>query len=491
MRTKLTAKYVVAFDGSRHTLLRDGQIVFEGNAILFVGRDYPGQCDEVLDCGNALVSPGFIDLDALGDIDHGLIHCEAPETIQNHLIWSRSYYDKGSREILSAEEEAFKSLYAYVQLIRHGVTTAMPITSVFYKRWAETYEEMEAAAHHAGRLGLRAYLGPSYQSGMRVANPDGSWEVLFKEEEGRRGLERAVRFVKEFDGAYDGRICGVLVPERIETQTEENLIATKAAAEALGCRIRLHAAQGSFEYSWIRRLHGLTSLQYLDKLGFLGQGTLIPHALYVPGYSDIRDDPAGDDVKLLARTGTTVIHCPLVYARSGVALESFGRYRKAGVNMAMGTDTFPPDMLANIRIGSIMARRVDRSLEGNTYADFFEAATLGGAQALGREDLGRIAPGARADMIVFDLNGLDIGTVDDPLRTLVNSGTSREVRHSIIDGRFVMRDRVIPGIDEADLRDRAQAYYEKMRMGYWERSDGSLTPKQLFPSSFTETGKRP
>lgn len=489
MRTKLSAKYVVAFDGSRHVLLRDGQVVFEGNTIVFVGREYPGRCDDTLDCGNAILSPGFVDLDSLGDIDHGLIHCEAPAAIQSHLLWSRAYYDKGSREIMSAEEEAFKSLYAYVQLIRHGITTSMPITSVFYKRWAETFEEIEAAAHHAGRLGLRVYLGPSYQAGARVVNPDGSGEVLFKDDEGRQGLERAIRFIKEFDGAYDGLVRGVLVPERIETQTEENLLATKAAADKLGCRVRLHAAQGSFEYTWVRKHQGITPLQYLDKIGFLGQTTLIPHAMYVPGYSAIHDAPTGNDVELLARTGTTVIHCPLVYASSGVALESFGRYRKAGVNMAMGTDTFPPDMLANIRIGSYMARHVDQSLEGNTYADFFEAATLGGARALGREDLGRIAVGARADMIVLDLDGLDVGTIDDPLRTIVNSGTSREVRHSIIDGRFVMRDRVIPGIDEAALRDQAQAYYEKMRMGYWERSDGSLSPAELFPGSFPEAGR--
>ena len=64
-------------------------------------------------------------------------------------------------------------------------------------------------------------------------------------------------------------------------------------------------------------------------------------------------------------------------------------------------------------------------------AEDIEAATLGGARALGREDLGRIAVGARADMIVLDLDGLDVGTIEDPLRTIVNSGMSREVRHSI------------------------------------------------------------
>ena len=69
MRTKLSAKYVVAFDGSRHVLLRDGQVVFEGNTIVFVGREYPGRCDEELDCGNAILSPGFVDLDSLSYSD--------------------------------------------------------------------------------------------------------------------------------------------------------------------------------------------------------------------------------------------------------------------------------------------------------------------------------------------------------------------------------------------------------------------------------------
>ena len=499
MKTKLSAKFIIAFDGRQHVIMRDAELVYEGNTIIYVGRGYEGTCDHLLDCGNAVVSPGFIDLDALGDIDHGLIHCEAGASIQNHLLWSKSYYDKGSREILSAEDEAFKSLHAYTQLVRHGITTAMPITSVFYKKWAETYEELEAAAHNAGKLGLRIYLGPSYQSAMRVVNPDGSWEVRFQEEEGKKGLERAIRFVKQFDGAYNGRIKGMLAPERIETQTRENLIDTKRAADELGCLVRLHAAQGLFEYEWIKERFGVTPLQHLEQIGFLGPGTLIPHGLYVHGYSDIKDRTPGDDIELLARTQTSVIHCPLVYARSGIALEWFGKYLERGVNLAMGTDTFPPDILMNIKVGSFMARRAARCqnlarrgtdtpdidpLKGNTYADFFNAATLGGARALGRDDLGRLSLGAKADIIVFSLDDLDVGPIDDPLRTLVNSGSPRDIRHSVIDGETVMKDRKIKGIDEAELRGKAQAYYEKMRLGYLERSDGSVSEERLFPSSF-------
>ena len=121
---------------------------------------------------------------------------------------------------------------------------------------------------------------------------------------------------------------------------------------------------------------------------------------------------------------------------------------------------------------------------GDHRTDFFNAATLGGARALGRDDLGRLSVGAKADIIVFSLDDLDVGPIDDPLRTLVNSGSPRDIRHSVIDGETVMKDRKIKGIDEAELRGKAQAYYEKMRLGYLERSDGSVSEERLFSSSF-------
>lgn len=432
MKTRLKAKWIIGFDGKRHVYLHDAELVYEGDSIIYVGKAFEGDCDKTVDYGEAIISPGFIDLDALGDIDHWQISCEQPAERDKSLLWSAEYYEGAPHDSNPPEDEAFKSLHAYIALIRNGVTTAMPITSVLCKEWAETYEEIEAAAHHAGRLGLRVYLGPSYQSGMRVVLPDGTVEVRYKEEEGRKGLERAVRFAEEFGGAYGGLINAVIVPERIETQTVENLKASKAAADSLGCPIRLHAAQGAFEYGWIREKTGRTSIQLLDDIGFLGRNTSIPHVLFTQGYSEIKEHVEGDDLKLIADSGTTVIHCPLVYARSGIALESFSRYRAAGVNMAMGTDTFPADFLLNIRIGSYMARRVTRSAEGNRFADFFEAATVGGAKALGRDDIGRLCPGAKADIIVFDMSGIDIGPIDDPLRTLVNSGTSLEITTSII-----------------------------------------------------------
>lgn len=482
MKTKIKAKYIVAYHQTDHIILQDAEVIYEGDSIVFVGYDYREPVEQVIDAGNALVSPGFIDLNALGDIDHELVHNEHPHPL--NLLWSESYYQAGLRQFFTPEEEAFKSLYAYVQLIRNGITTAMPITSVFYKQWAETYEELEAAAHHAGRLGLRVYLGPSYQSGMRVVKSDSSMEVKWQEEKGKAGLDRAVRFVKEFDGAYQGLVRGMLAPERIETQTPELLMETRRYADDLHCPIRLHAAQGNYEFFEMKRRHQKTPIRFLYDLGFLGPMTSIPHMVYIDGYKKTGDSQREEDLELVRETQTTAIHCPLVMAQHSEFMETFSRYNRAGVRLAMGTDTFPPDIITNIRTGSYISRVLEGSYQDCTFADYFRAATLGGARALNRDDLGKLAPGAKADIIIIDLNGFHLGPQDDPIRTLMVSGSGRDVRTSIINGKIVMQDRQVPGIDLEELQALGQTYYQKLRQSYRVRSNQDLADDEFFPPSF-------
>lgn len=483
MITKLTGRYVIGFDGDDHVILKNAEVVYENDTIIYVGKNYSGDVDEVIDAGNAVISPGFIDLNALGDIDHDILHLEASSDKQKNLLWSERYVENGHHEVMTAEEEAFKSLYAYSQLILHGVTTAMPITSVFYKKWAETYDELAAAANHAGRLGLRIYLGPSYQSGIRVVEPNGTIKLYWDEEAGRAGLQRAVKFVEEFDGAYNGLVKGMLAPERIECQTEESLRETKYYSEKLGVPIKLHAAQGTFEYHRIVEKYGVTPIRYLYNLGFLGPKTGIPHAHFIAGYSEAKSGE-GDDIALLSETNTTVIHCPLIIGRHASALESFAKYKRAGINLALGTDTFPPDIFQNIRTGSMLSRLIEKDVEDSSFADLYRAATLGGANFLGRDDLGRIAVGAKADIIAIDLGGFHMGVIDDPIRTMIASGSGRDVKLSIINGRVVMKDQLIPNLDLDDIKAKGQKYFNKMRKGYSERDYQQLPENELLPPSF-------
>lgn len=483
MVKRLKSKYVIGYDGNDHEIILNGEVVYDEDKIIYVGKGYDGVIDETTDFGNAVISPGFIDLNALGDIDHDIIHIEAGRELRKSLIPSEEYFNRGTEELMTPEEESFKSLYAYTQLILNGITTAMPITSVYYKKWAETYEELEAAVHNAGNLGIRMYLGPSYQSGMNVVTPNGDVTVRYNEEEGERGLERAVNFVKKFDGAYKNLIKGAFEPERIECQTTSNLINTKKYADIFNCPIKLHAAQGEFEYRNIYDKYGKTPIKYLYDIGFLGKNVGIPHCYIVSNSSKV-DFGESDDLEILKKSGTTAIHCPVIIGRSGHYMESFAKYKRMGISIAMGTDTFPPDFFQNIRVASMYSRMYEGDVEDSRFADIFRAATLGGAQMLGREDLGRLCKGAKADIIVINLDSYHMGAIDDPIRTMIMCGSGTDVVMSVIDGRTVMKDRKIEGIDLEEMKEKAQNYYDKMKLGYMKRDYRNLPMNEIFKPSF-------
>ncbi|MFC6668692.1 hypothetical protein [Marinobacterium aestuariivivens] len=135
--TGLRTGWVVRFDGRQHVMWRHGEVVFAGDLILFVGRDYPGPVDCWVDYDEALIGPGFIDLDALDDVDSTVLPPEKGPVEWMGRLWSQEYLDVGPRDAYSPGQELFKYRYAFSRLIRNGVTTAMPINSMFYRRWAE------------------------------------------------------------------------------------------------------------------------------------------------------------------------------------------------------------------------------------------------------------------------------------------------------------------------------------------------------------------
>jgi cytosine/adenosine deaminase-related metal-dependent hydrolase len=483
VRVLVRAAFVIGYKNGDHCIMPEAEIVFEGNRIVFVGHGFDGHCDDIIEAGNAIVAPGFIDLDALADIDHALIDTWQDDETVAGLDWSEDYFLHARRDVLAPEEQVFKRLFAFTHLIRNGVTTAMPIAAETHNRWAETYDELAGAARAAAKLGLRTYMGPSYRSGVTVRRAGGARDVLFDEVEGERGLADAVRFARDFPVGEGGLVRGCLLPCRIETLSPELLRKTAQAQDELGCVVRLHCLQSRFEIDFLRQRYGRTPLEMLEEAGLLGPQLLIPHGILIRGHS-LNPGQAYGEIEKIAASGATVIHCPLATARYCMALESFDRFRRAGVNMAMGTDTFPPDMIRNMDYGSNISKIMDGSFAAGNPADQFRAATLGGANALGRKDLGRLAPGAAADLIVVDLADARIGVVDDPIRTLLMNCGGANVRSVIIDGRFVMRDWTLAAVDDVAMRQQAQACFDKIKAAYSERDFRGRGTHDLFPPAF-------
>jgi cytosine/adenosine deaminase-related metal-dependent hydrolase len=259
-------------------------------------------------------------------------------------------------------------------------------------------------------------------------------------------MAEALALIERAQQHPSGRLSGMVTPAQIDTCTETLLRDSFAEAKSRGLAWQIHAAQSVSEFHEITRRHGFTPIGWLDHLGLLSDRSIIGHGIFLddhpstPWHTDT-------DLKRLAETGTTVAHCPTVFARRGITLRDFGRYRRAGVNMGVGTDTYPHNMLDELRLVSYLARTQAGDPRSLSSTDLFDAATTGGARALGREDIGRLSPGCRADLVLVDVTHPMMRPAHDPVRSLIYAAGDRAVRMVYVDGIKVVDDGLVLTMD--------------------------------------------
>ena len=164
-------------------------------------------------------------------------------------------------------------------------------------------------------------------------------------------------------------------------------------------------------------------------------------------------------------------------------MQDFAAYRDAGVTIGIGTDTFPHNMIDEMRWAVTMAKVATADVHSIGVGDVLEAATVGGAKALGRDDLGRLAPGAKADLVLVDLAHPSMQPVRDPLRSLIFSALERPVRDVYVDGRQVVRDGEVLTLDHHDAGRRLNEGQKKALAGVADRDWAGRSADEAFPLS--------
>jgi cytosine/adenosine deaminase-related metal-dependent hydrolase len=245
----------------------------------------------------------------------------------------------------------------------------------------------------------------------------------------------------------------------------------------------VHIAQGVSEVLEVIRRSGVTPIQWAAQLGILGPSTILGHAIFIDTHSWVCWWTR-KDLELIAGHGCSVAHCPTPFARYGHMLESFGEYLRAGVNMGIGTDTSPHNLLEEMRTASSLARIAARDIHSVSLADLLHAATVGGAKALLREDLGRLAPGCKADLALVDLACPEMMPARDPLRSLVFHAAERAVRDVFVDGIQVVAEGRVLTLDQAGAAARLAEAQARMMAAvpgrdYRGRSADEITPLSL------------
>jgi len=444
---------VVAFDGAEHRLIEGGDVALAGDRILHVGRAWDGPVAQVIDATGQLVLPGQISTHAHVGTHEGprlLIDAGRRDFVRSgflHFLPARRDGGPG----FGAKADGRASLrYGFATLLRHGVTTVL----AFAPGGADGGETMLAIA---AEMGIRLVWSPIVTGGRYWREADGRVTRGIDEALGDRLLAEAVRFIEALPAG--GLVSGAVTLDEYYVSTPRLRRAAKHAARALGVPFTLHFCEQHREFFETMQQTGRTPVQLLAEEGVLDPATILAHCIYHAGHSLV-GFPMEDDIGLMGQTGVAVAHSPLAFSRRGVALESFDRYRRAGVTMALGTDTYPLDMFSEMRTASAMGKLVDRNHEAAPAGAVFAASNLGGAAALGRPDLGRIAPGATADIVVVDPRNLTFGVNPDPIRALVHLATPEMVKTVIVAGRVVVAGGRLAVADEDRILAEARASCE-------------------------------
>lgn len=462
-KIKLTAKFVIGHLNGEHIIYEDGEVVYQGNKVIYVGKDYADSVDEIWEQGLSIISPGFIDLDADIDSDHALMDIAVPDNNDKFVMGAKyRTYNPFSDKDLEARQRL-----SIAQLIKNGITTALPITGENFYEWNHSLHECSIMEKVAKEMGIRIYIGPSFKSRMYQYSEDD------KERE-KRSVTEALDFCKNHPYDEENLINAFVNPCQISITSLETLKEMAYFAQKNKFPYRLHACEAIREWNYTLPKYRKTTIQLLYDEKMLFNQFIIPHAITV----------TNEELKLLAETQTSIVNTPLADANFGTALFSFAKYSSYGVNHTMGTDTQPLDMIRNLRMAWDLDRLCWRRKFFSKYEDIedgkiipllpdeptypkttggqiFNAATINGAKALARNDIGKLEIGAKADIIVIDLNHLSVGPYQDPIRTLINSCNGNHVKHTIINGVVRMKDRKLINFDEQKILEEAQESFER------------------------------
>lgn len=364
------------------------------------------------------------------------------------------------------------AVMSYSEMLRAGTTTACDIT-VPFEGWLETM----------ARSGMRFYAGPTFASARWGMSSPQTVTWNWDEAAGHAAFEKAKTVMDEAEAHNSGRLDALVFPAQIDTVTPELFASARAHAEASGRRFSTHIAQSVVEVREMIRRHNTTPVQWAQAQGLLKDDTILAHCILLDDHPQINWHTRRD-LDLIAESGAAVAHCPQPFARYGLAMDHIGRYRQRGVTVGLGTDCAPHNLIEEMRLAIVAGRLMSGTVASLDTGGAFEAATLGGAKALGRDDLGAIAPGKAADIVLVDLAHPLMQPARDPLRSFVFHAADRAVRTVLVDGEIVLDDGTPLHLDPTAAMERlaeaqARMLRDSVKLDYRNRPGDEIAPLSL------------
>ena len=405
------------------------------------------EADEVIDCNGCAILPGLI---------NG--HAHIPMSLLRGLVadiqldvWLFGYMFPVESNFVDEQFCYVGSLLSCAEMIRGGTTT-----------FVDMYYFEDQVARAADESGMRAICG---QTVMRMPTPDAaSYE---------EGLGRARRFIAQWHN--HPRVIPTIAPHAPYTCTDEIYRSAVDLCREYGLPLVTHLSETAREVVESRQQRGMTPIAYAQSIGAFEVHCIGAHCIHA----------TEDDILLMARHGAGAVPCPSSNLKLASGVGPYKRFIEAGVKIGLGTDgpasNDDQDMWTEIHLAALLPKGLSGDPTVVPAREAFALATCWGARAIGLEQIiGSLEPGKRADITIVELGRLHSTpryryTSDAIYSYLVYTAHNSDVRHTLVDGRFLLRDHRLQTVDEQDILTRAQAISERIDQFLLQREDNLLS----------------
>lgn len=440
MSTLLIQHATIVTMNDKREVLEDGAILIEGQRIKAVGKTaelvrghpQPVEASEVIEATDMVALPGLVN-----------VHTHAAMTLMRGyaddmplMPWLREKIWPAEMKMLQngfADDAVYwGTMLACVEMIRGGTTC---------------FNDM----YHTFRAATRAMI----DAGIRAC-PSGVLLGFLPDAPQR--LEQAIDFCREMNGAADGRIKVMLAPHALYTVEPPLLKRVRDAALELGVPIHTHLQETQDEMKQIaEKYNGKSAIQVMNEIGVFDAPTLAAHCVYV---SDA-------DVDILRTKRVAVAHNPTSNLKLASGIAPIVRYLKEGVLVGIATDGAASnndlDMIEEMRLAALLHKVATLDPTALDAYTALELATRRGAECLRlANEIGRIAPGFKADIVLFDFRAPHLTPRHNVISHLVYAARASDVHTVIIDGKVVLRHREFTHIDVEKVMAEASRYAAMM-----------------------------
>ena len=441
------ADCIATFDDAR-TELKNASVFVRDNLVEAIGpaAELPQDADEVIDARGHLVIPGLV------NTHHHMYQSltRAIPGVQDAELfaWLRGLYPIWAG--LTPEMVRVSTQVAMAELLLSGCTTSSDHLYI-YPNGVRLDDSIEAAQ----QIGMRFVAS---RGSMSVGASAGGLPPDSLVEREDAILADTQRLIERWHDASHGAMLNIAVAPCSPFSVSRDLMRESARlARAFGVRLHTHLAENDHDIAYTREKFNATPAEYAQDLGWVGRDVWHAHC--------VKLDEAG--IALFAKTKTGAAHCPCSNMRLASGIAPVRRMLDAGVPVGLGVDGSASNdgaHMVNEARQALLLARVGRSIEAfgcdhgpseMTARDALSIATRGGAEVLGRTDIGHLAPGMCADLALFNLNTVAFagGAVHDPVASLLLCA-SPQAAYTVVNGRVVVREGQLATLEVGPLIER-------------------------------------